>query len=217
MDYTITNQDDYKIFDKLGSSKTPGPKGWVRAFLHNNPNFLGKPFHEGPNLIVGKGREFAAQRLFNTTNGSGNSWTDYSITDFGVGSGGAEISSSVPIITDPTLDDVGLFNPIELSSAFNVESSSSTAGVIKPITTDGSITLMDGEYGSNTYYSKTKCVCVVDANEPTSLGVGDSQQISEAGLYFSSGTTNVMFSHICFAPKWKESDSILTIEWYIIC
>ena len=216
MDHTVVNQDDYKIFDKLGSSKVPGPKGWVRAFLHKNPNFLGTPFHEGPNLIVGNGREFAAQRIFNVAS-IGHTWMGYSITDFGVGSGGATVSGGTPIIADPTLDDVGLNSPITLSSAYDAESSSSVAGVIKPITTDGSITLMDGEYGSSTYYSKAKCVCVVDASEPTSLGAGDSQQISEAGLYFTSGTTNVMFSHICFAPKWKESDSILTIEWYIIC
>ena len=208
--------DDYKIFDRLGSSKQPGPKGWVRMFLHKNPTFLGSPVFEGPNLIVGNGREFAAQQIFNTAS-SGNTWTSYSVTAFGVGSGGATISAGSPIITDPSLDDVGLNSPITLNSSFDDETSSSTAGVVKPITTDGSITLMDGEYGTGTYYSKIKCVCVVDANEPTSLGAGDSQQISEAGLYFTSGSTNVMFSHICFAPKWKESDSILTIEWYIIC
>jgi len=216
MNHIITNTEDYKIFDRLGVSKTPGPKGWVRAFLHKNPNFLGRPFYEGPNLIVGNGREFAAQQMFNLPS-SAYTWTSYAITGFGVGSGGATISSGTPVIADPTLDDVGLNSPITLSSAYDNEFSSSTTGVVKPITTDGSITLMDGEYGTGTYYSKAKCVCVIDSGEPTSLGAGDSQQISEAGLYFTSGTTNVMFSHICFAPKWKESDSILTIEWYIIC
>ena len=47
--------------------------------------------------------------------------------------------------------------------------------------------------------------------------------MSEAGLYFvnealADGDTNKvhMFAHICFAPKYKELESTLTIFWYIL-
>ena len=33
---------------------------------------------------------------------------------------------------------------------------------------------------------------------------------------FVSGSTAKLFSHICFAPKWKEKESVLTIQWYIL-
>ncbi len=212
----IIYNEDYKIFDSLLSNPNPFAKGWVRMFMHKNPNYLGHPVFEGSNLIVGNGREFTAQKIFNIA--SSRDWRSYNITSFGVGGGGATISGGVPVITDPTIDDQGLFSPITLNSSYHTESSSSTSGVVKPITTDGSIVLLDGEYSSTPYYSKVKCSCVVSSGEPTSLGAGESVQISEAGLYFVNSTgINKLFSHISFAPKWKEVDSMITIEWYIIC
>jgi hypothetical protein len=213
----IKYNEDYKIFDSLLSNPNPFAKGWVRMFIHKNPDYLGAPVVEGNNLIVANGREFTAQKIFNLPS-TANDWTNYNISGFGIGQGGATINGGVPVINDPTLDDIGLNNPIFLNSSFNTENSSTTEGVIKPITTDGSIELLDGEYSTTPYYSKVKCSCVIDSGEPTNLGVGESIQISEAGLYFiNSSGTNKLFSHICFAPKWKEVDSMITIEWYIIC
>ena len=214
---TILVEEDYKIFDRLASQSNPFAKGWVRIFMHKKFEDKGKPVFEGPNLIVGNGREFSAQKLFNTNSGSSNDWKNYIISSFGVGSGGATISDSQPVLNDPTLDDTGLFSPISLNESYDTEQSSSTVGVVKPITNAGSIVLMDGDYGTGTYYSKVKCTCVVNDGEPTSLAFGESQQISEAGLYFTSGTNNNMFSHICFSPKWIELSSVFTIEWMIIC
>jgi len=211
-------EDDHQIFDRLVSeNKNPFVKGWVRLFFHKHLNQKGEPWFSGNNLIVGNGREFSAQKLFNSNNGATNDWRSYVIDGFGVGSGGATINDTTPTINDATLDDTGLFAPISLNSSYNIETSSSTAGVVKPITTDGSILLMSGGYGFNTHYSKVKCTCVISNSEPSGLAAGDAQQISEAGLYFTNNSTNYLFSHICFAPKWIELDSFLTIEWYIIC
>lgn len=213
----IILKDDHEIFDRLTSEENPFIKGWVRLFLHKNIKEKGKPIFEGNNLVVGRGREFSAQRMFNNNTGSSNNWKNYIIDSFGVGSGGATISDGTPVINDATLDDHGLFSPISLNASYKTETNSGTTGVIKPISTDGSVELMGGGYGSNTYYSKVKCTCVIAAGEPSGITAGESQQISEAGLYFTSGSTNYLFSHICFAPKWVELDSVLTIEWFVIC
>ena len=213
----IILEDDQKIFDRLASEKNPFVKGWVRLFLHKNMKEKGKPVDEGNNLVVGKGREFSAQRLFDNNTGSSNDWKNYIINCFGVGSGGATISDGTPVINDAALDDGGLFTPITLNDSYYTETNSGLNGVVKPITTDGTVELMDGGYGSGTHYSKVKCTCVINNGEPTGLSAGEAQQISEACLYFTNGTTNHLFSHICFAPKWVELDSILTIEWFVIC
>ena len=107
----IIYNEDYKIFDSLISQPNPFAKGWVRMFMHKNPDFLGKPIIEGPNLIVANGREFTAQKIFNLPSTS-NDWTGYKISGFVIGQGGATISGGVPVISDPTLDDIGLNNPI---------------------------------------------------------------------------------------------------------
>jgi hypothetical protein len=207
--------EDFKIFDSLLSNKNPFAKGFVRIFTQDK-NTPSKLIFEGYNLITGLGREFTAQRIFYQQSTS-NNFKDYTLTSFGVGSGGASIASGSVVLADPTIDDVGLNSSIQLNSSYLTETSSGTTGVVKPITTGGSITLQDGGYGSETYYSKVKCTCLVNINEPTSISAGESVQISEAGLYFTSGTTTKLFSHICFTPKWKELESTLTIEWYIIC
>jgi hypothetical protein len=215
MDQLITHSDDHKIFDYLASQKNPFIRGWVRLFLDN------VKVDEGSNLVVGRGREFTAQRLFNvrmTDAGSNRTdWRGWTLTSFGVGSGGASITGGNPVISDVTLNDSRLFTAISLNSSYATESGSSTTGVVKPISNGGSVVLMDGGYTPGTHFSKVKCTCVVAAGEPTSLVPGSSVQISEAALYATSGSSNVIFSHICFAPKWKELESVLTIEWYIIC
>jgi len=213
----IILEDDHKIFDRLASKRNPFIKGWVRLFLHKNMGNKGNPIDEGYNLVVGKGREFSAQRLFDNNTGSSNNWKNYVINCFGVGSGGATVSDGTPVINDVNLDDSGLFTPVTLNDSYYNETNSGTNGVVKQISTDGSIELMGGGYGTDTYYSKVKCTCVINDSEPSGLSAGEAQQISEAGLYFTSGSTNHMFSHICFAPKWVELDSILTIEWFVIC
>ena len=62
-----------------------------------------------------------------------------------------------------------------------------------------------------------KCNCIISRNEP--YNIQNYQLINEAGLFFTlNGTSNpFLFSHITFAPKYKELEGTITIEWYILC
>ncbi len=233
----IIHNDDYKIFDKLaaGANKkqTRGPLGWVQVYM-NDKNLQNKtPDFEGGNLVVARGREFVAQKIFAVNDfdgGSRTDWRAHQISHFAVGSGGATVNADVVTLNGPFICDTGLYEPVSLgNSSFLEEPSAYNGGddvhvyidAVKPILTDGSITLESDEYtgGSSTcnYYTKMKCVCSVVDGEPATIAAGAAVEISEAGLYFTNGTDAQMFSHICFPPKWKEKESNITIIWYILC
>lgn len=226
----IFEKDDYKIFDRLasGDKKNPtrGPVGWVQVLLNHKKVF------EGNNLVVAQGREFVAQKLFNTSaydGGSRPNYTGYTIGHFSIGSGGATSSGSSYTLLGPYICDTALNEPIQLgNTSYLDEPSNYDAGdnihlyqdSVKPVSVDGEILLEPDDYGGGacTYYTKVKCVCKVPAGEPSGILSGESVQVSEAGLYFVDATPDVkMFSHICFPPKWKEKESDLTINWYILC
>jgi len=64
-------KEDYKIFDKLANEmgyKTRGPLGWVQIYLQTKNGLI---FDEGPNLVTAQGREYVAQRVFNSNAYSG--------------------------------------------------------------------------------------------------------------------------------------------------
>ena len=218
MEHVIHTQiDDLQVFDKLLKLKPkyPGPVGWVFTYLKN------KYYNEGPNLVVAQGREFAVQRLFGLSNGATSDWTGYKVSHFAVGSGGANIIEGTVDLIGPCICDTKLYSPINLGdSSYLQENSSGDTGIVKPITTDGSLVTevvsYDAEGGdcatSCAYYTKMKCDCVINANEPTS-----TVQINEAGLYFVSGTDARMFAHITFSPKFKDPDDVFKIIWYILC
>jgi len=238
----LTHNEDYKIFDKLGreAQRKRGPVGWVKAYMHKNPNQLGEPFYDGPNLILAKGREFVAQKIFQVNvKEDATSRPDYrnhKVSHFAVGSGGASVAGSVVTLSGPEIGDTALYEVISLgNAAYLDEPSAYTASgesplvhtytdAVKPITTDGEIYLEPVSYPSSPdYYTKVKCTCVIPAGEPTMIDPAASVEISEAGLYFvdeslADGDSNKVhtFAHICFAPKWKEKESQLTIFWYIL-
>jgi len=219
-------KEDYKIFDKLANQmnnkNVHGPLGWVRIYLQTKKGII---FDEGPNLITAQGREYVAQRLFSTnlhTGGSRPNWTNYILSHFAVGSGGSIVSGSPPIVTlqGPYICDTSLVTPISLGISGYLTEPNGTQLSVKPITDNGSRFLESNSYGGggNTCvnFTKMKCICVISDNEPSSLPTGQSIKIDEAGIYFVSGSTALLFSHICFAPKWKEKESVLSIHWYIL-
>jgi hypothetical protein len=227
----IFHEDDYKVFDTLLQQGKKKPKtgvlGWAQVLINHQKVF------EGPNLVVAQGREFVAQKLFNINlfeGGNRQDFRTYNISHFAIGSGGASASGSSYTLLGPYICDLALNQPIQLgNTAYLDEPSNHNSGdgihvysdAVKPITTDGEILLESDDYGGGacTFYTKVKCVCKIPAGEPSGILSGESVQVSEAGLYFVEGTTeNVkMFSHICFPPKWKEKESDLTINWYILC
>ena len=240
----LTHSEDYKIFDTLKNQagKHPGkmPLGWVTAYLHKNSDKLGKPFYNGPNLILAKGREFVAQKIFGVNvkedSTSRPDYRNHKVSHFALGSGGATCAGSTVTLNGPEIGDDAMYEIISLGNAAYLDepsmyvASGETPLVhtyedsVKPITTDGEVYLEPISYPSSPdYYTKVKCTCVIPAGEPSMLDPADSVQMSEAGLYFvnealADGDTNKvhMFAHICFAPKYKELESTLTIFWYIL-
>lgn len=225
----ITHSEDYEIFDMLAKSSEPRPKGWVQVFLDHK-----KKVFEGGNLIVAQGREFVAQKIFNTystESGTRTNLTGYTISGFAVGSGGATIDAGEVTLAGPAVGDTGLYESIGLGNSDYLEEPANNEDAtespivhtyddcVKPITDDsGSVYLQAVSYeGTSDWYTTMKCTCELPAGEPSQIGAGESVQINEAGLYIVSGTTAKMFSHICFPPKFKEKESAITIIWYILC
>jgi len=225
-EHKLTISEEYRIFDKLKQEMrrgAVGPLGWVRIFLQTKNGLI---YDEGPNLVVAQGREYVAQRVFNSyaySGGSRPNWTSYIISHVAFGSGGSTVSGSPPSVTlnGPYICDTSLISPISLGVVGYLQEPSGTSTAVKAITNSGGSKYLEsvsysGGGSSCTYYTKMLCTCIMPAGEPTSLGAGASVKVDEAGLYFVSGSTAKLFSHICFAPKWKEKESTLTIQWYIL-
>lgn len=230
---TLMFTDDIKVFDKMANQKnTPGPKGWVRVFFNakkdENGRVTGDLHYSGPNLIVGQGRAFVAQKIFNVP--GENNYLSYQVSHFAVGAGGATVNNDVVTLRGPYICDTCLTRPIALMSAYLNEPGGivgdpnnlyNFTGAVKPIALDGSITIENSEFTDNvqscTHGTKVKCTCVIPPGEPSGLITGQSVPISEAGLYFVAANEQPkMFAHVCFAPKWKEFESSLIIQWYIL-
>jgi hypothetical protein len=221
-DQSVFLKEDYKIFDMLaqkGNHNTTGPIGWVQIFLQTRHGLV---YDDGSNLVVAQGREFVAQRVFNSyaySGGSRTNWTNYVISHFAVGSGGSVVSGSPSVVTlnGPFVCDTKLLAATSLGGVgYLTETDSGVLTAVKPITTKYLESVSYSGSSPCSSYTKMKCTCTVSDTEPTSLAPGGTTKIDEAGLYFVSGSTVKLFSHICFAPKWKEKESTLTIEWYIL-
>ena len=214
---TIFHKEEYQIFESLRNKR--GMQGWVRIFMANNNQIIGNPIFEGSNLIVAQGREFAAQKLFRTAEYDGGTRPqlyDYTISHFAVGKNGATVDGDTVTIIEPLVTDLHLGNAIDLGTGTYLTEPSGIEDSVKPIISDGAISLEPIIYDTATYYTQVKCTCTLNDTEPTSLNTNESVEISEAGLYITNGSTAKLFSHICFAPKWKEKSSQLIIEWYIM-
>jgi len=228
----IFNKDDYTIFDKLMKQSTKCPIGWVKIFSSELNLRLNKPDWSGSNLVVGRGREFVAQKCFQKNVYDGGvraDWRSYVISHFGVGSGGSIVNGEDVTLNGPYICDTSLIIPISLGNvAYLNDPSGYSSGdniheytkAVKPIETGGSIYMESKDYTGGgvdcVYYTKVKCTCVIDENEPSSLESGESVKLDEASLYFVNGNNVETFAHICFPPKWKEKESKQIIVWYIL-
>jgi len=213
----IFYEEDYRIFDSL--KKENKLTGWVRMFMAKNMKKIGKPIVDAPNLIVAQGREFAAQKLFRVADYDGGTRSplyDYKLSHFAVGRNGATVDNDIVTLTEPSVTDLHLEDPINLGTGSYLTEPSGVEDAVKEIISDGNILLEPVVYDSTTYYTQVKCTCVLNDTEPTSLDTNEAVEISEAGLYIVNGSTAKLFSHICFAPKWKEKSSQIIIEWYIM-
>ena len=193
------------------------------------------------NLVVAKGRQYIAQRLFGlahpsevevSPNASIPIW-DWKVTHFGVGSGGSVVVGSYVNLLGPEICDEDLYDPIALSGSPGDPSYLTSPGdpakgvsptpfVVKPIKPSGTIDIVaatDLNCTIGRTYSYVRVVCSKFPGEPNYLQFDDDYlAINEAALYYSDGVDKVRtFAHICFSPKYIEKKSELVIEWYILC
>jgi len=231
-------KDDYVIFDKLAleMKKRPGrgPIGWVQIFLQTKNGLV---YDEGSNLVSARGREFVAQKLFDCNTyvgGTRTDWRKHLVSHFAVGSGGSTVSGGTVTLLGPYICDTQLIQGIDLGISGYLTEPGGTITAVKPITSDFGSTVLEvqsysGGIVSCDYYTKIKNTCIVPSGEPFDLNPGESVKIDETGLYFVLNSAAnpytdppiysdpQLFAHICFAPKWKEKESSLTIIWYILC
>jgi len=230
----IIHHDIYNI----KTTNTSPFVGLVRIYQNGVLNTDQSPDGWLTNMTVASGRQLAAQRLFGfTADLTGHPSFDssyYLVDSFGIGSGGTSFSSTGDLeFLGPKLcdDDLNTALAINTSAKSNFRG---TANVVKKIksskTGDSSLTgkittilAASSEYTEcpNKYRTIVKCECIIEPGEPISALSGTAVKIDEAVLYSTNQTTGgsdiaIPFAHICFAPKFLEADSILTIEWHVI-
>jgi len=227
----ITHIDKYNVTDVINNPKFMNslfkPKYGVQGLVYRIIQD-GEVVDGGlQNMIVANGRRFVAQHIVGSkATADPTDLTGFKVGYFGLGSGGVTWVGSVPSLNGPSVCNLDLITPIPFSNATasyltSPAEGAATAYVCKNITTGGSIEIVENTDLSACltpyYFTWIKCTCLKDAGEPDHAGAGTSVQISEASLYYYSGTTTHTFAHICFYPKWVEKESQFTIEWYVLC
>ena len=189
-----------------------------------------------PNLVVGLGRQYIAQRIFGlahpaeTEIGTNPVW-DWKITHFAFGNGGAATIGDYTNLLGPDSCDRDLYNAIPLSKTDtsylttpgdHQRSIAPVQYAVKSILPAGTIDIVaadDLNCSQGKIYSYVRVVCTKFPGEPDYLDDGDDYlNINEAALYYTNGVDKVrMFSHICFPAKYVEKQSEFIVEWYIMC
>lgn len=240
-----TKRTSEKILSNLLKKRieTKTPVGWVQIFDLNSKK---KMIYESPNLVVGLGRQYVAQKIVTsslTEPSSGYSLTDlpsgcenlrgYEITHYAFGSGGAEFSGSIDDIDllGPSICDQYLSRPI----TFGIESYLDDPGGIdegddlhlsaksvKPINSgNNSYEYYIREYPEIdpvcSYYTEFQFTLFKEQGEFGPLQTGESIQVSEAGLYITNQESALLFARLCFPPKYMEKEAQYGVEWYVIC
>lgn len=216
-----------------------GPVGYAQIYLG------GKLVEEKSNLVLGQGRSFVGQRIFDTNitdfYQEEPDYKNHIVSHFAVGAGGSVITSNDEYtLQGPHICDNSLYRPISLGNITSYLDSPNEYSEGNPLYSHlNSVkqieekTLLETIFPSQettegqsicSYFTKVKCICRLQ-EEPASLPAGQSIQISEAGLYAVKKDFEVLgeepnpclFAHICFSPKFKEKEQPFGIIWYILC
>lgn len=227
-------QNDSELLTKLSNVKKSKPNmvsGAVRMFKN------GELIQDvTPNLVVGIGRQYIAQRLFATAHPSESEidtdpvW-NWKITHFALGNGGTATVGDYTNLLGPDLCDRDLYNALPLSD--NDPGYLTTPGdeqrmidrkefCVKQIVPSGTIDIIASDdlvCLQGQIFSYVRVICINSPGEPNYLVNDDDYlHINEAALYYTNGKDKLrMFSHICFPAKDVEKSSEFVIEWYILC
>lgn len=189
-----------------------GPKGFVEIYETLNDGqkkLIGKP-----NLVLYIGREWIAQRLFNSNNSAVTSSPGDFIYWVGLGDAGAPAGDPLTP-TAPTNTDTGLGNDIMINATDSTNGDYRLSPIVgyykQPI--DG-VEFEQDENNSDKYL-------IVKVQITVGADNGNGYNISEAGLFTaptnSGGETGpfTIFSKTTFPSIVKTSSRILTFIWYI--
>jgi hypothetical protein len=235
-----------KIFQNLYQKRIEqrNPVGFVQLFDLKKTK---KKIFEHSNLVVGLGRQYISQKIVTSNiMPSGYTLTElpsgcdnlrhYNLTHYAFGGGGAIYSGGNGMpddveLTGPDICDTNLSRPI-------------TFGVDTYLNDPGEIDEGDGihmsekcvkpiNFGNNSYEYSIKEYPIIDPTcsyytqfhftlykeegEFGPLDVGQSVQVSEAGLYITYLDSALLFARICFPPKFMEKESQYGMEWYLLC
>jgi len=188
------------------------PKGYVEIYEINedgSKKLIGKP-----NLVVYDGREWIAQRIFNTNNLNLTSGPSHFLTWFGLGDGGTPAGDPINP-TAPSATDTGMNNDIMINATDSTCADyrlTPTPGYYKqPFST---VEFEQDENNSNQWLI-CKVTIVVGADN------GNGYNLSEAGLFASPSSSGgdtgpfTLYARITFPSIVKTTSRILTFIWYI--
>lgn len=172
-----------------------------------------------PNLVVGLGRQYVAQRLFNTTQASeihtGLDGYDpiykWKISHFAVGNGGAATVGDYTNIIGPDVCDGDIYSAISMSNTdfrYLTTPGDPLRGIPPVekaempisnnngnITTSGSVDIAQTETitcSNNIIFSTVRLTCVIPPGMPDYLLDGDDYiNINEAALYYVSDIADI--------------------------
>jgi hypothetical protein len=228
---SLSFYDVYDVFVdlKLIKNKKPGPfVGLVRLIQDGKP-IPSNLSNEGwiPNMTIGIGREFAAQKMFNKNNtlSSIGNLSQYKVNAFGIGGGGTTIiNGDTAVLLAPTVCDTNLYSPIPINlSSLNYGGYNNIVKLIESVGTNGEQGSIEFLINENvefdscpSYYTIVKSVCNVEQGEPLA---NDIIKMDEACLFItdSNDQNPLPFAHVCFSPKFiSKTDSTFNIEWYVI-
>ena len=185
------------------------PKGFVEVFEvdeDGNKKLVGKN-----NLVLYQGREWIAERIFNTENGNTSTDKDMFISWFGLGQGGAPIAD--PLTPDaPLSTDTGLDTEVPIHATDTNCADYRTGNYFKhPF---DSVTF-EQDASNNNEYLIANCTITI-ANDDA-----NGYNINEAGLFLSDSTTGghsgpfYLFARVTFPTIVKDSTRQLMFVWYI--
>jgi len=185
------------------------PQGFVEIFEideDGNKKLVGKN-----NLVLYQGREWVAERLFDTENGNTSTDKDMFISWFGLGEGGCPIAD--PLTPDaPQSTDTDLDTEVPIHATNTVYADFRSGNYYKhPF---DSVTF-EQDPSNNSEYLIANCAITIGSDDANGFN------LNEAGLFLSTTTSGghsgpfYLFARVTFPTIVKDSTRQLMFIWYI--
>ena len=208
-----------KIKDSFGKKRNKNFKPQNRVIIHAiNADGKVEFLQESKNLVVYSGREWVAERLFNTDNISVSSDPGDAIYWFGVGYGGASEDPLTPIPPTNSDTELGDETPISDNGAETDYSDwHDKGGTDYWFKHPFDSVEFEQDVNNDNEYLIVKVTTTIDTDE---CNFEDYNDLSEAGLFASdtdddSATRWTLFARVTFSTIEKTESRSLQFTWYI--